>query len=54
MDDELDIDRLQAFDDREWAALEARYAERLAEELEDARPFFFPFLRVLFWGRLGA
>lgn len=29
MDDELDIDRLQAFDDREWAALEARYAERL-------------------------
>ena len=29
MDAELDLARLQAFDDGEWAALEARYAERL-------------------------
>ncbi|MBL6721971.1 MAG: sigma-70 family RNA polymerase sigma factor [Planctomycetes bacterium] len=29
MDPELDLARLQAFDDSEWAALEARYAERL-------------------------
>ena len=29
MEPELDLARLQAFDDGEWAALEARYAERL-------------------------
>jgi len=28
-----------------------RYAERLSEVLPDERPFFFPFRRILFWGR---
>jgi trans-aconitate 2-methyltransferase len=29
----------------------ARYRERLAEALPDARPFFYPFKRLLLWGR---
>lgn len=29
----------------------ARYAERLRAELGDARPYLYPFKRVLFWGR---
>lgn len=30
----------------------ARYRERLLDSLEDTRPYFFPFKRVLFWARL--
>jgi trans-aconitate 2-methyltransferase len=32
----------------------ARYRVRLGEALEDRRPYFYPFKRILFWGRLGA
>ncbi len=31
----------------------AEYRAELAERVPDARPFFFPFRRILFWGRLG-
>lgn len=31
-----------------------RYREVLGERFEDARPFFFPFPRILLWGRKGA
>jgi trans-aconitate 2-methyltransferase len=26
------------------------YRERLLSQLEDRRPYFFPFKRILFWG----
>ncbi|HKP86549.1 MAG TPA: methyltransferase domain-containing protein [Blastocatellia bacterium] len=29
-----------------------RYRERLLDSLEDTRPYFFPFKRILFWARL--
>lgn len=29
----------------------ARYRERLLPQLEDAQPYFYPFKRLLFWGR---
>ena len=31
-----------------------RYRERLLPQLEDSRPFFYPFKRILLWGRLPA
>jgi trans-aconitate 2-methyltransferase len=31
----------------------ARYKQRLFEHLEDRRPFFYPFKRILVWGRKG-
>jgi trans-aconitate 2-methyltransferase len=34
-----------------FARFEARYRERLLERLPDERPFFFPFKRILMWGR---
>jgi trans-aconitate 2-methyltransferase len=30
----------------------SRYRERLLARLEDAHPFFYPFKRILIWGRL--
>ena len=30
-----------------------RYKQRLFEHLEDRRPFFYPFKRILIWGRKG-
>jgi trans-aconitate 2-methyltransferase len=32
-----------------WPRFLERYRERLLPQLEDARPFFYPFKRVLFW-----
>ena len=32
----------------------ARYRERLRIALGDARPYFYPFKRILMWGRLAA
>ena len=32
-----------------WPAFLARYRERLLPQLDDTRPFFYPFKRVLFW-----
>lgn len=34
-----------------YARFERRYREALLERLPDARPFFFPFKRILIWGR---
>jgi trans-aconitate 2-methyltransferase len=34
-----------------YARFEARYREALVARLPDARPFFFPFKRILMWGR---
>jgi trans-aconitate 2-methyltransferase len=34
-----------------YARFLERYAERLEAELPDERPFFFPFQRILIWGR---
>lgn len=34
-----------------WPAFLARYRELLFAELPDSRPFFYPFKRILFWGR---
>jgi len=34
-----------------WSPFLARYRERLLPRLEDARPYFFTFKRVLLWGR---
>ena len=34
-----------------WSPFLARYRERLLPRLEDARPHFFTFKRVLLWGR---
>lgn len=36
-----------------WPAFLSRYQERLFEVLPDERPFFFPFPRILLWGRAG-
>ncbi len=33
-----------------WPRFLERYRERLLPQLEDDRPFFYPFKRVLFWG----
>jgi trans-aconitate 2-methyltransferase len=33
-----------------WPRFLERYGERLLPQLEDTRPFFYPFKRVLFWG----
>lgn len=30
-----------------------RYREKLMKYLDDERPFFFPYKRILIWGRLG-
>jgi trans-aconitate 2-methyltransferase len=35
-----------------YARFLAAYRERLLAELEDTRPYFFPFKRLLLWGRL--
>jgi trans-aconitate 2-methyltransferase len=35
-----------------YARFFERYRERLLDSLEDARPYFFPFKRILFWARL--
>ena len=32
----------------------ARYKERLLRVLDDTRPFFYPFKRILLWGRRGS
>lgn len=34
-----------------WPRFLERYRERLLASLEDARPFFYPFKRILFWGK---
>ena len=34
-----------------WPAFLERYQELLFAELPDDRPFFYPFKRILFWGR---
>ena len=36
-----------------YAEFLRRYEERLIAEIGDARPYFFPFRRILMWGRLG-
>jgi len=33
-----------------WPQFLARYRERLLPQLEDARPYFYPFKRLLLWG----
>lgn len=33
-----------------WPAFLAAYRERLLARLDDARPYFYPFKRILFWG----
>ena len=33
-----------------WPRFLERYRERLLPQLDDTRPFFYPFKRVLFWG----
>ena len=33
-----------------WSLFLERYRERLLPQLEDTRPFFYPFKRVLMWG----
>ena len=33
-----------------WPHFLERYRERLLPQLEDTRPFFYPFKRVLLWG----
>jgi trans-aconitate 2-methyltransferase len=38
-------------DDAGWARFLARYREVLLPQLEDARPYFYTFKRVLLWGR---
>jgi len=35
-----------------WPRFLARYRERLLPELDVARPFFYPFKRILIWGTL--
>jgi len=35
-----------------WNEFVNRYRERLVAELGDRRPYFFPFKRVLLWGRV--
>jgi trans-aconitate 2-methyltransferase len=35
-----------------WDAFLDRYRARLLPQLDDARPFFYPFKRLLFWARL--
>ena len=32
----------------------ARYRERLNAALGDQRPYFYPFKRILLWGRIAA
>lgn len=34
-----------------WPQYLARYQEQLLPQLEDARPYFYPFKRILFWAR---
>lgn len=41
-----------SLDDHLYEEYLARYRARLLEELGDQRPFFYPFKRVLLWGRL--
>jgi trans-aconitate 2-methyltransferase len=36
-----------------YAEFLERYRALLLEELEDERPYFFPFKRILFWARRG-
>ncbi|HJQ27259.1 MAG TPA: methyltransferase domain-containing protein [Blastocatellia bacterium] len=36
-----------------FAEFMRQYRERLFERLEDARPYFYPFKRILFWAGLG-
>lgn len=47
--------RLTAYETRlpadMWPAYLARYQELLFTQLPDNRPFFYPFKRILFWGR---
>lgn len=33
-----------------WPAFLAAYRERLLSKLEEGRPYFYPFKRILFWG----
>ncbi len=33
-----------------WPVFLERYRERLLPQLDDTRPFFYPFKRVLLWG----
>ena len=37
-----------------WPQYLERYREQLLPQLEDARPYFYPFKRILFWGRRRA
>jgi trans-aconitate 2-methyltransferase len=41
-------------DDATYDAFLARYRTRLLQVLGDRAPFFYPFKRILFWGRLPA
>lgn len=34
-----------------WLHFLERYRQRLLPRLDDARPYFYPFKRILFWGR---
>jgi trans-aconitate 2-methyltransferase len=34
-----------------WPQFLARYRERLLPQLDDSRPYFYPFKRLLLWGR---
>jgi trans-aconitate 2-methyltransferase len=36
-----------------WPRFLDRYRERLLPQLDDARPYFYPFKRLLIWGRKG-
>jgi trans-aconitate 2-methyltransferase len=38
-------------DDDHWARFLARYRDVLLPQLDDARPFFYTFKRVLFWAQ---
>jgi trans-aconitate 2-methyltransferase len=33
-----------------WPAFLARYRERLLPQLEDTKPYYYPFKRIFFWG----
>jgi trans-aconitate 2-methyltransferase len=38
-------------DDAGWARFLERYRQVLLPQLDDARPYFYPFKRILFWAR---
>lgn len=42
----------QRLDTQTYERFVQRYREKLMEYLEDERPFFFPYKRILMWGRI--